>query len=219
MGNTQNEQSPIGFNKTAFAADGEVDEANLFLPDDAHTAEDALNVLLAASLEQANDEAEAVSREQADGEAAGEPLAVDEGFDELEALLQESLQPVREKQALRANREKLARGGLSANERKEIEAKVREWEARLEWDNEANVALFHRQTCSKCELTWTTFSTLLLRQSHKTKADTQRWIASSVELAALPNEVAFRDQTVGMCWNCCDSRGYRGDEGYELIGD
>jgi hypothetical protein len=214
---SHNEASPIGFAPSAFAADGEVDEANLFMPDDNTPAldeaslvhheaireldaatTDALIDALLPSTTQANDEGDAVAKE----------LAEVEEIDALELLLQESLQPAREKATLKAAREKMARGGLSKAERADIESKIREWESKLEWDMQANVATYLQQTCLGCDNITSIFTGLMHRQTHKTVRQTQRWVAARVELAAYPNEVAVQRTTAPMCCLCGDDRGY-----------
>lgn len=199
----ERDSSPIGFNHKAFAPDGEVDEANLFQPDEVQAlapenlvTDDALNDSLDALLEErvveANDEGDAVAEEQAE-----EP----EELDALEALLQESLEPVRAKAELKELRARMARGGLSMRERQEIEAKVREWEARVEWDSQANVALFTRQTCA-CGTITSVFSGLLMRQRHRVQQNSMRWIMTAEVNPRLPKEVAHREMHVPMCYLC-----------------
>lgn len=199
--------SPITFASSAFAINGEVDEANLFLPDDAtpqideaalvaQEAQRELNALLEEAIAAPNDEGDEVAAEQEAGE-----------LDDLDQLLEESMAPMRAKQETKAFRDQLARGGLSKAERLAIEAKVREWEARVEWEPQANVALFFEQRC-KCGQVSLMFGGLLERQIHRRVKSTQRWVSTTVNRLKLPNEIAMQELPTPMCFVCCDGKGY-----------
>lgn len=199
---TKNE-SPISYNSTAFACDGEVDEANLLMPDDAVSVDaealasiretaDALDELLNSPVREANDEGDAVATEQAEED----PL-----LDPLDELLAESLAPIKAKMELKNLRAQLART-VSARERLEIEAKVREWEARVEWDSQATVALFTRQACMSCCSVTATFSGLLTRQQHRVQKTSMRWVSTTAPDGKLPRETAYREQASPMCYLC-----------------
>lgn len=220
---TSRDDSPIGFNARAFASDGEVDEANLFFPDDtarvldevalekqegSKELADALEALL-APITQANDEGDAVAAEQ-----DVEP----EEVDVLQALLEESLGPVRAAREVKAAREKLARGGLTKAERLDTEQRIREWEAKVEWRAIANCALFTQQIC-QCGTQTTVFSGLLERQVHRTKAATQRWIAVTTSKLDLENEVAVQDHSVGVCASCASPKGFNLSKAYRIHGE
>jgi hypothetical protein len=226
---THIDQGPIAFAPSAFAADGEVDEANLFeAPDDrgaeqlANAVEeasrrdlaDAIDALLITPVDRPNDEGDAVAIEQAEGdEDTGTPDAVD--F--LDELLHESLETARAAKQVKANREKLARGGLTKAEREAIEAKVREWEARVEWDPQANVALFTRRECA-CGMSHTVFSGFLQRQHHRTKQGVKRWIAVNEQPVRLPNEVAVQVAVTPICTSCSIERGFDLGRAYRIDG-
>lgn len=215
------DQSPLGFNRSARREDGEVDEANLFMPDDAPTGcvelANALDALLNEEVREANDEGDRVAQEQAEQDAAGEAATPPTDIDPLEALLAESMEPVRAKAEMRANRDKLARGGLTAQERKEIESKIREWESKVEWKGEANVLLIIRQECTRCGLRWHSNGGLFTRQVHRAQSHARRWVRAESELAQLPNETALKLEHVGMCYGCADERGFKVDSAKPLL--
>ena len=69
-------------------------------------------------------------------------------FDDLEALLGEAKAAEREAREAKEARERAKRGGLTPSQRAEDEARLRDWEARHEWRDVANVALFERHRCA-----------------------------------------------------------------------
>jgi hypothetical protein len=129
-------------------------------------------------------------------------------LDELDALLGESLDIKRTNDAARSAKERLKRGGMSAQEKAETEALIRQWELAHEWKAEANVALFSMQMC-KCGLSHTGFMRLMTRLRHRHLAHAaMRWLPAEVSQASLPNETVFSVSKVPMCIGCADAKGW-----------
>lgn len=212
------EPSPIGYSHDALTS--AADEANLFQVEEAVSVEETtirdiesreeLEELLSQSIAAPNDEDDAVAEKQG-VEDEGEPL------DTLDALLAESIAELEGKRKLRELRQRAVKPGLSTRERQEIEAKVREWEARIEWQDEANVALFTRQLCAHCGTVAFPFNSMLRRQSHKTVKSSMRWITVEDLNPHLPREAVLRDRTVPFCQVCAEDSNWRLDTAQVLI--
>lgn len=126
----------------------------------------------------------------------------------LDDLLSESLGSVKETAAAAAARKRLARGGLSAVEREADAQRIREWEAKHEWEDVANVALFRAYDCS-CGASYKLFEGMYRRQLHRhLKHGAQRHLACELADAKLPNETALRISEVEVCGKCMDSKGW-----------
>lgn len=129
----------------------------------------------------------------------------------LDALLSESIAIRNEGEATKAMRKKLAAGGMQPTERAEIEAKVREWEARKEWLPVANVAVFEHMTC-ECGFYSETFSHIMHKQTHREKRDLSgnslvRYVQATVMLNA-PKLVAKQYHEVSICAECAGGKGF-----------
>ncbi len=135
------------------------------------------------------------------------------GFAALDALLAESMGEAREQSAAAAARERLKRGTGTAAERAEDAARIAEWEARREWEQVANVALFHNFTCD-CGTETSLFQGLFAREVHRTLQFSQRWRRVETADAALNNEVAIRECKVPMCTACATGKGWDMDDAY-----
>lgn len=147
-------------------------------------------------------------------EDAGQAPANDDLCD-LDELLRESVKAQADDRAIAKQRGMLARKNLSSEDREELEAKVREWEARRLWETLAHVAVFHRQQCA-CGSIHLHFSHMMLHQKHRTDGFAQRWVRETVfadtqtrkEVANLPNKVAYQNTMVPICADCADKAGF-----------
>lgn len=132
-----------------------------------------------------------------------EPVSI---LDELDALLQESIKAVEEEAAIKFLRAKQKRGGVSKEERDADEARIREWEARREWDTKANIGVFNKTECS-CGSMTLTWSHLMHEQVHKEKRVT-RSVRATAQIATLPNVTAYQVISVEACTACAGSKGW-----------
>lgn len=126
--------------------------------------------------------------------------------DDLDELMAESLKLTEEEKAVKFLREKQKRGGLTKAEREDDEARIREWEAKREWDTKANIGVFNKAvcTCGNVSITW---SHLMHMQVHKEKR-VIRHVRAKVEVAALPNQIAYQVVTVDCCIDCARDKGW-----------
>lgn len=183
-----------------------VEQAHADTPEDLDLSDEGYNDsplpsledLLEESVEEANDEGDAVAEEQA---------AAPDALPDLDDLLSQSVAARKESIEAKAARERLRRGGLSARERAEDQARLAAWEAAHEWSAAANVALFGVQVCA-CGEEHSLFLGLMERQTHRHLKGTQRWVKAETSKAALPNEVCYRKAEVAMCAACCTDKGW-----------
>lgn len=126
--------------------------------------------------------------------------------DDLDDLLRESVKMSDEDKAIKFLREKQKRGGLTKAERDEDEARIRDWESRREWDTKANVGVFNKTLCS-CGGFAITWSHLMHMQHHKTSKVTRN-VRATVEVAAVPNLIAYQVITVDCCEECARDKGW-----------
>lgn len=178
--------------------------------------DDSLEALLDAQIGQANDEGDAVATEQDAGDDEEEGIyedAADASLSDLDALLKESVATRNETVAAKAAKERLRKGGQSARERAEDQARLTAWEAAHEWVNRANVAYFERTVC-QCGAVTQLFIGLMQRREHRHLRATMDWKAAATSLAGLPNEVAHRTRQVGMCAECASVKGWATEVAY-----
>lgn len=133
----------------------------------------------------------------------------------LDDLLSESLAIRDEAQATKAMREKLKRGGMPAAERAEIEAKVREWEARKEWLPVATVAVFEHMSCD-CGYFSETFSHVMHKQTHRQKSNLTRYVQATTVLPDLPQLVAKQHHEVSICAECATEKGWNLEQAIDI---
>jgi hypothetical protein len=148
--------------------------------------------------------------------AKKKPAAADLG--ELDDLLKESISLRDEEVATKLNRERLKRQNLSSDERREIESKVREWEARNLWNPVATVAVFDRTYCA-CGCYVQTFSHLMHKQMHKTDPTLSRMVMTDTTLEGKPRMVAFQDFEVELCDECAAEKGWDLENAVEVAWD
>lgn len=136
-------------------------------------------------------------------------------FDDLDALLGESVTLRDTEREAKAARDRLRkRGAGSGRTPEEIaadEARVREWEMKHDWEATAAVALFEKHKCTCCGRAQTIFRQLMLKQQHRIFPATTRWqqideIAD--ELSELPREIQVQKWETGMCTNCAEGFGF-----------
>jgi len=179
---------------------------NTLLPDELEeglpTGDDSmLPAATAEELELEDDSDEAIT------DLLEELMTADEEVDPLDALLEESLETVREAKEAKAARERAKRGGQTAAEQAEDAERIRRWELANEWKAVANVAVFDRHDCS-CGHVSLSFSQLMTRQQHRHLRDSQRWQATDKNLVDLPSETVYRERHVRMCTNCAPVHGF-----------
>ena len=135
------------------------------------------------------------------------PTPCDTAIDSLDALLGESLEVAAASKALKENRKKLSDGRLNAEEKQEIAAKIREWEATSEWKPAAVAVMFMTQACS-CGGRHTFFQGVFQRQEHRS-TKVMRWIkAETPAHLNLPKEQKHTTEAVGLCVDCVDAAGF-----------
>lgn len=134
-----------------------------------------------------------------------EPSEDSDDLPDLDDLLAEAKAEQREARELKEARERRKRGGALSEEDL---ARLREWEAKHEWRDISNTALFNKYHCTGCGRNQTTFSRLMRRQEHRHLRNTERWTTVQDIDPDLPNEVAVQKWTVGMCTNCCHQAGF-----------
>jgi len=134
-------------------------------------------------------------------------IAADNGFGDLDSLLEESVALQNEAALAKAAKARLKRGGQSRQEMLEDQARIAAWEAAHEWVAQANVAYFEQQLC-KCGSHNLVFRSLLIRETHRHMQSAQRWRAVTLEQKGLPKETVLRDEPVGMCELCVSEHGY-----------
>lgn len=130
-----------------------------------------------------------------------------ESIDPLDELLAESLAATREAADAKIARERIKRGGGSAKERAEDEARIQRWELAHEWKPVANVALFERHECA-CGRHQTIFRQLMIRQQHRHLHMSQRWQQTTASIADLPSEVVVQKWASPICVQCAPRAGF-----------
>lgn len=130
-----------------------------------------------------------------------------EEFGDLNDLLAESMETAKSIAMAKESRERIRRGGQGERERREDEARLREWEAKHEWMAEANVAVFDRQACG-CGVTNEVFAGFMQRERHRHLRTGMRWMIAGEAKASLPNEVIVRTKVVAMCGTCAGGKGW-----------
>jgi len=130
----------------------------------------------------------------------------------LEDLLTESMVDKRRADDVKAARFTLSKGGLPQADRDHIQATVRSWEAKREWQPQAAVVMFARQQCQSCGQFHTQFLGYFQRQTHRTtKAD--RWIASiKPQDTLLLRESKYQDSHAEICEDCAEHLGFDVEE-------
>lgn len=128
-------------------------------------------------------------------------------LEDLDDLLASAVAQRDEAKAGVVMREKLKKGGISAAERLETEARIREWEMRHVWNTTANVAVFEHVSCA-CGFYAEVFSHLMHRQTHKHLANTTRLIVADVWAAGVPQIVAKQHSEVDICSECAAGKGW-----------
>ena len=142
----------------------------------------------------------------------GHPLRREAEVDELDQLLAESVMIRDEAVATKNLREQLKRKAkMTGEERREIESKIREWEARNVWDTKAVVAVFEKVSCD-CGFYTEVFSHLMHRQVHKHTPATTRMVVTETFDDGLPKEVARQISHVFICAECGPDKGWKMDD-------
>ncbi len=148
-----------------------------------------------------------VMPEPAEPEQSLDALLEESVEDDLDALLNESTALVQESRLARAVKDRLKRGGQSARERAEDEARLAAWQAKHEWEAVGNCALFNRFACA-CGEVRDVFAGLMLHERHRHVRTGFRWRAVEASQANLPNEVAVREHATPICFTCAPTKGW-----------
>jgi hypothetical protein len=147
-----------------------------------------------------------------EGVAALTAEAPSDGVADLDELLAESLDQVREERAVKATRQRVRKSGWTGVDPADAE-RIRRWELANEWLAVANVALFHRYRCINCSRQQTVFGQLMLRQEHRHLRNTQRWQRTDTNRADLPSEVVVQKWVTPMCTECAYLAGFEMGKG------
>jgi len=147
---------------------------------------------------------------------AAKPAEVADPFADLDDLLKEAVAAQAEKTAGERYRKALKSPGLSQTEAAEIQAKLREWEDRREWDSVAETALTIRTYCTTCRTWSSAFGGFFKHQTHRHNKTLERWLAIPRPQGGLPREKAFRMVEDKHCLGCLPLRGF-GPEVPEVI--
>lgn len=134
--------------------------------------------------------------------------AQEDDFSDLDALVDAAMTSVRAAQETKAARERLKRGGLSAKEREETEARLRRWEAQHEWEAEAHCAHWLIVECKACESQGRIFQGIMTRYKHKTMRSAIRYLPRAIEESALPRDIYTRTAQVELCELCAEEAGW-----------
>jgi len=129
----------------------------------------------------------------------------------LDSLLAESMSAVRQEQATKEARKRLARTDCSDADRLAAEALVKKWDLERVWTAEASVAWFAVQQCSVCGCAHEHFIGYFERQSHRT-SKIMRWQridAAAVAVSKLPRELKEEVERVDLCSVCCHTSGWK----------
>lgn len=135
--------------------------------------------------------------------------------DELADLLSESMAIKEEEAHIKYLRERTKRGGLTAEQAREDEARIREWEAKREWKITANVGVFELHECS-CGNTTSTWAGLMHAREHRTMKVTG-YVRASAQIASLPNLVAAQIVKVDCCPACASKHGWDLDKEVDIV--
>lgn len=126
--------------------------------------------------------------------------------DDLEALLDESMALKAEEQHVKFLRERAKRGGLTAAQAKEDEARIREWEAKREWEIKANIGVFEERTCTCGQVETVWVGLMHFRQHREKKISSQ--VRATEQIASLPNMIAKQTVKVECCTKCASGKGW-----------
>jgi len=136
-------------------------------------------------------------------------MAIDTNdFAELDALLGQAMADVKDAEKTKEARERLKRGGLSAEERAADAARIADWERKHEWRAVSNVALFLETGCAHCNTVSMAFSHYMQKQEHRHLRNSFRWQTTTEIKTDLPNEVVVQTKFTAMCEDCAPSRGW-----------
>jgi hypothetical protein len=128
-------------------------------------------------------------------------------LDDLDSLLDESLQLRNEAAAIANARERLKRQNIDITERRETEALIRSWEARRVWLTVANVTVWEHHVCDNCGHEHKSFSHVMHKQTHRDNGKTIRIVKADAWADGVPNLVALQEMTTPMCPDCAEEFG------------
>lgn len=129
-----------------------------------------------------------------------------DGLMDLDDLLKESVSQVNEQKAAKLARDRLKKGGNYAEKEEDL-LRIREWEAKHVWKDEANVGFFIQHQC-ECGTLNNVWEGLFRRQSHRHMSDAKRWQRAEVALTSLPNETVIQGKPTPVCNDCVAVKGW-----------
>lgn len=137
------------------------------------------------------------------------------GLEDLDALLGESMALKEEEAHVKWLRERTKKGGLTAEQAREDEARIRAWEAKREWKVTANVGVFELHECS-CGNTTSVWAGLMHAREHRTMKVTG-YVRATEQIASLPNLVAAQIVKVDCCPACAGMKGWNLDKEVDIV--
>jgi hypothetical protein len=142
----------------------------------------------------------------------GRPLptrAEPDAFDELDDLLQESLDEVSAKKQyaedLKARKRNFT--GMSAEEAAFCNSRMQAFEQARIWRPVKNLAVFTQFECTNCHDTKRVFTRWMLQEKSRTNATARRWETVAEAKANLPTEAAMETRKTSICTSCAPMLG------------
>lgn len=129
----------------------------------------------------------------------------DDDFSDLDAIISEAEAKKHEKRSLESKQKRLAKGGLSEDERVTILAEIRRYEDTYIWETTAAVALFHTQHCTTCGHDQRFFVGWMTQQDHRRDPNCRRFTRGK-PAGTYPERIeAHAQPPVEMCSDCAES--------------
>ena len=132
-----------------------------------------------------------------------ESAVLDDGFDDLNALLDRAMSAKEDAAKIKLARSLLARGKLPVEERNATKKLIEQWDLAREWLPTASVQMFSTQTCTACGGTHHHFMGIYQRQVHRHNTRLCRWILSdAIANKGLPFEAKCEESFAPVCADC-----------------
>lgn len=128
--------------------------------------------------------------------------------EDLADLLGQALEEQQSRKELKASRERVRTAKPGTNLEEDL-ARIAKWEREHVWQDEANVAVYHRFACL-CGHHQTVFEGVMLRQHLRRNPETVQLVAVDFQSIdqTLPKEIAMRKTTAAMCVRCSWAEGF-----------
>lgn len=130
----------------------------------------------------------------------------------LEDLLAESMAITAQREQMKSIRKAAANGFGTKEERDANNELLRKWEAAREWNRQANVAVFHRCTCTVCRTYSNVFAGFYERQTHRSNDSIERLVKVGNFSGHYPKEVRYLEDKLPACEDCLRGLGYPVEE-------